>query len=102
MAVRGDAPVESPFQEWERLIRCERVERRIRIEPEVGLRPDPPPQAADGVDGDMKVREVRVGDHLVLGVMERNRRRNRLERRVDIRNDGTQSQAESGAAKAAA
>ena len=97
--MRGDAPVESPLEERERLIRREWIERRTGIETEISLRSDPSPEAADRVDADVKIRKVVFGDDFVLGVMKRDRGCDRFERRADIRYDGTQPKADPGTAE---
>jgi len=97
--MRGDAPVESPLQERERLVRWQRIEWRTGIVPKVSERLNPPPQPAHRVDGDVKIGEVGVAYYFVLRVMKRDRGCDRFERRTDIRYDGTQSKADPGTAE---
>ena len=46
VAMRGNAPVQSPLEQRERLACRERLERRIGVEAKQRLRPDPSPKSA--------------------------------------------------------
>lgn len=100
MGVAGNAPVQAPFQDRKALIARKGRERRLSIEVEKNLRPNPAAQVRRARNIDMKVGEVMIRRNGMSGVHDFDTFRNLGQARADGGQERSGSQSQTSTTKA--
>src|SRR6185437_842650 len=99
MTIRGNAPVEAPFEQRKRVRRGKGQEGPLAVEIELRLRLNPSAHDAGTIHGDVEVGELVARRNFVRRVVECDGGSHGLEGRLDFRNDRTGSYAQSRSRK---